>query len=65
MAEHQECTKWLLWFLDKVPQGPNEKCKLAIEHATGILQNTSLRAQGCEKIVHHFKNPLLIFKTML
>lgn len=65
MADHQELTKWLLWFLDTVPKEPNERCRLAIEHATGILQNTSLKPQGCEKIVHHFKNPIQIFQTLL
>jgi hypothetical protein len=39
--------------------------KEAIENATGILQNLSLKTQGAEKIVHHHKNSILIFKKLL
>ena len=39
--------------------------KLAIEHATGLLQNISLKTQGVEKIVHHNKNAFTIFKNLI
>jgi len=41
--EKGELTEWILRFLDSVPEQPNEMTKLAIENATGILQNISLK----------------------
>lgn len=61
--EKGELTNWLLRFLDSTSDKPNELTKLAIENASGILQNISLKNQ--EKIVHHHKNAVQILKNLI
>jgi hypothetical protein len=65
LTETPDLTRWLLRFLDAVPAPPNQYTKLAIENATGLLQNISLKTQGVEKIVHNPKNPFLIMEQLL
>ena len=65
LTETPDLTRWLLRFLESTPPQPNKYTKLAIENATGLLQNISLKTQGVEKIVHNPKNPFLIMEQLL
>ena len=65
MTENSDLTNWILRFLDNIPAKPNQMTKLAVEHATGLLQNTSLKTQGIEKIVHHTKNVFVILRGLI
>ena len=44
---------WLLNFLKANKPKPRSHVKSAIENATGLLQNISLKSQGIEKVIHH------------
>ena len=45
--------QWLLNFLKTISTKPKSYVKTAIENATGLLQNISLKSQGIEKIIHY------------
>ena len=51
--------------MDFVPEKPHYLTKLAIENASAVLQNTSLKTQGAEKLIHNSKNPFEIAKKLI
>ena len=51
--------------MDCVPEKPHYLTKLAIENASAVLQNTSLKTQGAEKLIHNSKNPFEIAKKLI
>ena len=66
MIDKADLSQWCLRFLDTVPAKPHFLTRLAIENATGILQNTSLKTQGVEKLIHHpGTNPLATFNRLI